>query len=110
MRAKGFFFFNLKGLLLQLQQCGVPGAAAQHKHKSCTSLIVTTANQKKPGGFSSLRVGRYRAHALQFSRSTALIARTNQGKNVHVLNVVNLVIILHNVTIMKMTRNKKRNG
>jgi hypothetical protein len=31
MRAKRFLFFNLKGLLLQLQQCGVPGAAAQHK-------------------------------------------------------------------------------
>jgi hypothetical protein len=36
--------------------------------------------------------------------------RANQGKSDFASNVVSLVILLHNVPIMKMTSDKKRNG
>jgi hypothetical protein len=34
----------------------------------------------------------------------------NEGESVHASNVVSLVILLHNVPIMKMIRHKKRKG
>jgi hypothetical protein len=36
--------------------------------------------------------------------------RTNQGESVHASNVISLVILLHNVPIIEMTRRKKRKG
>jgi hypothetical protein len=36
--------------------------------------------------------------------------RTNQGENAPASNVVSPIILLHNVPIMKMTRDKKRKG
>jgi hypothetical protein len=36
--------------------------------------------------------------------------RTNQGESVLASNVVSLVVLLHNVSIMRMTRYKKRKG